>query len=102
MHIAKAIGWSKGETPTVPQGMQVHALATGLEHPRFVYVLPNGDVLVVEANGPKAPINRPKDLIMGWVQNYAGTHAKGGNRIMPAPSPALAPLAAQSRLFTFC
>jgi glucose/arabinose dehydrogenase len=81
MHIAPAIGWSKGETPSVPQGMQVHALATGLEHPRFVYVLPNGDVLVVEANGPKAPINRPKDLIMGWVQNYAGTHAKGGNRI---------------------
>jgi glucose/arabinose dehydrogenase len=61
--------------------MQVHALATGLEHPRFVYVLPNGDVLVVESNGPKAPINRPKDIIMGWVQNYAGTHAKGGNRI---------------------
>jgi glucose/arabinose dehydrogenase len=81
MHIATAIGWSEGETPSVPQGMQVHALATGLEHPRFVYVLPNGDVLVVEANGPKAPINRPKDLIMGWVQNYAGTKAKGGNRI---------------------
>jgi glucose/arabinose dehydrogenase len=81
MHIARAIGWSKGETPSVPHGMQVHALATGLEHPRFVHVLPNGDVLVVEANGPKAPTNRPKDIIMGWVQNYAGTHAKGGNRI---------------------
>src|SRR3954451_12555579 len=81
MHIARAIGWSKGETPSVPHGMQVHALATGLEHPRFVHVLPNGDVLVVEANGPKAPTNRPKDIIMVWVQNYAGTHAKGGNHI---------------------
>lgn len=81
MYIAKAVGWSKGETPIVPQGMQVHALATGLQHPRFVYVLPNGDVLVVESSGPQAPINRPKDLIMGWVQSYAGAKGEGGNRI---------------------
>ena len=81
MHIARVAQWGKDETPTVPQGMQIHALATGLQHPRSVYTLPNGDVLVVEANGPKAPINRPKDLIMGWVQSLAGANAKGGNRI---------------------
>ncbi len=81
MHVAEVAKWGKGETPMVPQGMQVHALATGLEHPRSLYVLPNGDVLVVESNGPPAPINRPKDLIMGWVQAYAGAGAKGGNRI---------------------
>src|SRR4030081_2375251 len=41
MRVAKAVGWGD-ETPTVSQGLQVHALATGLEHPRSVYVLPNG------------------------------------------------------------
>ena len=68
-------------TPTVPQGLQVHALARDLKHPRVVYVLPNGDVLAVESSGPKAPIFRPKDLIMGLVQSYAGSDLKGANRI---------------------
>jgi hypothetical protein len=81
IRIAKAVGWSKDETPTVPQGLQVHALATGLEHPRSLYVLPNGDVLVVESNGPKAPIFRPKDIITGWVQWFAGAKAPSANRI---------------------
>ena len=65
----------------MPDGLQVQALATGFEHPRSLYVLPNGDVLVVEANGPEPPINRPKDLVMIWAQWLAGAAAKGGNRI---------------------
>jgi glucose/arabinose dehydrogenase len=81
MHIARMAHWAEGELPTVPQGLKIQALAMDLQHPRSVYALPNGDVLVVEANGPKAPINRPKDLIMGWVQSFAGAGAKGGNRI---------------------
>jgi glucose/arabinose dehydrogenase len=81
MRVAKVIGWEKDQNPTVPQGLQVHALATDLQHPRSVYVLPNGDVLVVESNGPKAPINRPKDIITGWVQSFAGAKAKDANRI---------------------
>jgi glucose/arabinose dehydrogenase len=81
MRVAKVVGWGKDENPTVSQGLQVHALATGLQHPRSVYVLPNGDVLVVESNGPKAPINRPKDIITGWVQSFAGAKAKDANRI---------------------
>jgi glucose/arabinose dehydrogenase len=81
IRIAKAVGWGKGENPTVPQGLQIRALATGLGHPRSLYVLPNGDVLVVESNGPKAPINRPKDIITGWVQWFAGAKAKDANRI---------------------
>jgi glucose/arabinose dehydrogenase len=80
MHIAEAVKWGN-DTPTVPQGMQVHALATGLAHPRSLYVLPDGDILVVETSGPKAPVNRPKDLVMRWVQSFAGSGAKGGNRI---------------------
>src|ERR1700691_1721872 len=47
IRVAKAIGWEKDENPSVPQGLQVHALATGFAHPRSLYVLPNGDVLVV-------------------------------------------------------
>ncbi|MFL6840284.1 MAG: sorbosone dehydrogenase family protein, partial [Bradyrhizobium sp.] len=81
MRIAKAVGWESDETPAAAQGLQVHALATGLEHPRSLYVLPNGDVLVVESNGPKAPIYRPKDIITSWVQSFAGAKAKDANRI---------------------
>src|SRR5437763_3852440 len=81
MRIAKAVGWGTDTTPTVPQGLQIRALASGFAHPRSLYVLPNGDVLVVESNGPKAPIYRPKDIITGWVQGFAGAKAKDANRI---------------------
>src|SRR6202035_665803 len=81
MRVAKGVGWGEDETPAVPQGLQVRALATGLEHPRSLYVLPNGDVLVIESNGPKAPVHRPKDIITGWVQSFAGGKAKDANRI---------------------
>ena len=80
IRIAKVVSWAKN-TPMVPQGLQVQAFATGFEHPRSLYVLPNGDVLVVESNGPQAPINRPKDLVTRWVQWFAGATATGGNRI---------------------
>ncbi|GJD65956.1 erythromycin esterase family protein [Methylobacterium frigidaeris] len=68
----------------MPEGFRIKAFATGLAHPRQVYVLPNGDVLVVEANGPNVePVRRPKDLIMGWIKAFAGAGAgaEGGNRI---------------------
>src|SRR5947208_606284 len=80
IRIATPVGWGS-ETPKVPQGLQVHALAAGLQHPRSVYVLPNGDVLVVESNGPKAPVFRPKDLVTGVVEWFAGAKAKDANRI---------------------
>lgn len=80
MRIAPTADWND-DKPAVPEGLQIRALARGLEHPRSVYTLPNGDVLVVESSGPPAPVNRPKDLIMGWVQSFAGSKAKGGNRI---------------------
>lgn len=80
IRIARPLPWGN-DTPKVPQGLQVHALATGFQHPRSLYVLPNGDVLVVESNGPKAPVFRPKDIITGWVQWFAGAKAKDANRI---------------------
>ncbi|MGE5378651.1 MAG: sorbosone dehydrogenase family protein, partial [Bacteroidota bacterium] len=58
MKVPTAIGWADGEAPTAAQGLAVSAFASGLDHPRWLYVLPNGDVLVAETN---APANRPDD-----------------------------------------
>src|SRR5688572_30625607 len=44
-----AKGWQDGQTPVAAPGLQVNALAAGLRHPRWLHVLPNGDVLVAEA-----------------------------------------------------
>src|ERR1043165_628223 len=52
VHIAEAKGWPEGKKPTPAQGLAVTAFATGLDHPRWVYVLPNGDVLVAESDHP--------------------------------------------------
>jgi glucose/arabinose dehydrogenase len=82
MRIARAAPFANGGTPTVPPGLKVEALAAGFLNPRFLYVLPNGDILVVEAVGPPAPINRPKDLIMHQIEKFGGGGGgKGGNRI---------------------
>jgi len=81
MSVPKAIDWQAGETPTVSAGLKVEALATGLEHPRTLYTLPNGDILVVESNSPGTEPFRPKDFIAGKVKARAGAAARGGNRI---------------------
>ena len=81
MSVPNAIGWKAGEMPTASAGLKVEALATGFEHPRTVYTLPNGDILVVESNGPGTELFRPKDFIAGKVKARAGAAEKGGNRI---------------------
>jgi glucose/arabinose dehydrogenase len=98
MKVAPAGSWQQGEAPAVAASLKITALATGLKHPRSVYPLPNGDVLIVEANGPKAPVFRPKDVIMGAVQGYGGSGAEGGNRITLV-RPASAGVAAQRTVF---
>jgi glucose/arabinose dehydrogenase len=80
MKVAKVTPWD-GAMPSPAPGLRVQALASGFEHPRSVYTLPNGDVLVVESNGPKAPVFRPKEIIMGLVQGSAGAKARSANRI---------------------
>src|ERR1700722_7568621 len=80
IRIARPVLWGH-DTPKVAQGLRINALATGFQHPRSLYVLPNGDVLVIESNGPTAPVFPPKDLISGWVQSFAGAKAKDANRI---------------------
>jgi glucose/arabinose dehydrogenase len=78
MHLASVVGWKQGETPTVPADLRIQAFATGLNHPRSVYTLPNGDVLVVESQGPNTqPVQRPKDWVMTWLESFA---TSGGNK----------------------
>ena len=80
IRIARPEPWGH-DTPKAAAGLKVQALATGFVHPRSLYVLPNGDVLVIESNGPKAPVFRPKDIVTGWVQWFAGAKAQDANRI---------------------
>ncbi|MGD8107902.1 PQQ-dependent sugar dehydrogenase [Pantoea sp. FN0302] len=82
MQVPKGVAWKQGEAPKVASGLQITKVADGLMHPRQVYVLPNNDVLVVEANSPGSkPISMPKQLVMGVVQQSSGKGGKGGNRI---------------------
>ena len=81
MSVPREVGWKAGETPTVPAGLKIQAVATGLQHPRIVYPLPNGDILVVEGNSPGTEPFRPKDYIQGKVKARGGAAGKGGNRI---------------------
>jgi glucose/arabinose dehydrogenase len=81
--IASAKGWPAGATPKAPPGLAVAAFADGLDHPRWLYTLPNGDVLVAESNTPPKPEDGKG--IRGWVykqaQNRAGAGVPSANRI---------------------
>ena len=75
--VPKIVGWKPGETPTVPPGFKIEALATGLSNPRNVYALPNGDILVVESQRVGSePVERPKDPIRDFIMSMA--HGGGG------------------------
>ena len=83
VHIAPAKGWPAGAKPTVASGASVTALATGLAHPRWVYVLPNGDVLVAETNAPPRPEEGKglRGMVMKLVMKRAGAAVPSANRI---------------------
>jgi glucose/arabinose dehydrogenase len=74
--IAPAQGWAAGATPTAAPGLVVNAFASGLQHPRWLYVLPNGDVLVAETNAPAKPDDGKG--IKGWFMKKAMTKAGAG------------------------
>src|SRR5690349_12494720 len=84
MHVAPAKGWPTDTAPKSPEGRKVSAFATGLEHPRWVYVLPNGDVLVAETNAPERPEEGKgvKGRVMKLVQGKAGAGVPSPNRII--------------------
>ena len=83
VRIAPAKGWPPGARPLAAAGASVAALATGLNHPRWLHVLPNGDVLVAETNAPQRPEEGKgvKDRIMTAVMKKAGAAGRSANRI---------------------
>jgi glucose/arabinose dehydrogenase len=83
VNIAPAIGWPAGAKPIAAPGTQVAAFAEGLDHPRWLYVLPNGDVLVAETNAPPKPDDGKgiRGWVMGKVMGRAGAGVPSPNRI---------------------
>jgi glucose/arabinose dehydrogenase len=82
MQVPDMAGWKEGQTPKVADGLRIERIAGELMHPRQLLTLPNGDVLVVESNGPGTEaVTTPKQLIAGKVKNISGKGAKGGDRI---------------------
>jgi len=83
VNVVKATGWADGQAPVAAEGTVVTPLAANLEHPRWVYVLPNGDVLVAETNAPRRPKNNPglKGRFFNHYQKKAGGAAPSANRI---------------------
>lgn len=83
VNIAPAVGWANGAKPIAAPGTQVAAFAEGLDHPRWLYVLPNGDVLVAETNAPPKPEDSKgiRGWVMGKVMDRAGAAVPSANRI---------------------
>ena len=85
VNIAKRAGWPEGAMPRPLQGLKVNAFASGLDHPRWMLVLPNGDVLVAESNKPPKPENAEGGGIKDWfasrVMKSAGAGVPSANRI---------------------
>jgi glucose/arabinose dehydrogenase len=83
IHVVSAKGWTNGARPIAADGLTVTAFAQGLDHPRWLYVLPNGDVLVAETNAPPRPDNNKG--LKGWFfkrfQKKAGGAVPSANRI---------------------
>lgn len=83
VNIAPAQGWAPGALPIAAPGTVVNAFAAGLDHPRWIYVLPNGDVLVAESNAPPKPEDAKglRGWVMGLVMKRAGAGVPSANRI---------------------
>lgn len=83
VNIAPARGWTDDTTPTAAAGLRVEAYARGLDHPRWLSVLPNGDVLVAESNAPARPKGTPslRNWVMKWMMKRAGAGRPSADRI---------------------
>jgi glucose/arabinose dehydrogenase len=83
VRIAPAVGWPEGRAPRPAAGFAVSSFAINLDHPRWLYVLPNGDVLVAETNAPPKPEQKRglRSWIMGLVMKKAGAGVTSPNRI---------------------
>src|SRR6516225_4490602 len=83
VNFSQAQPWPAGKQPIAPDGFHLTAYASGLDHPRWLYVLPNGDVLVAETNAPSRPqdFKGIRGMISRVVQGWAGAGVPSANRI---------------------
>ena len=81
VEVAKAVGWQGNAMPTPAPGLRVQPFATGLDHPRWLYQLPNGDVLVAESNSPAREGGGIRGFVMGKLLGRAGAGVQSANRI---------------------
>ncbi|WP_174278573.1 PQQ-dependent sugar dehydrogenase [Sphingomonas bacterium] len=79
--VADVVGWAKGQTPVAAAGLRVQPFATGLDHPRWLLTLPNGDVLVAETNSPPRPGGGISAWVMHRLMDKAGAAVPSPNRI---------------------
>ena len=80
--VAPARGWPADEAPTPAPGLRVAAFARGLDHPRWLHVLPNGDVLVAESNAQPSRPRSLRDVVMKLTQGVAGAEVPSPDRIV--------------------
>ena len=81
VQVATPVGWEEGEAPAAAEGLAVNRFAEGLEHPRIIYPLPNGDILVTLTNAPERP------LAGGWLTNLvAGFLFREAGAAVPSPN----------------
>jgi glucose/arabinose dehydrogenase len=81
LKMPSARGWDQGQTPVAAPGLKVNAFATGLKHPRWIHVLPNGDVLIAEANQVAGPIRSLFSYAMQATMRRAAALGDSANRI---------------------
>ena len=83
VNVAEATPWPEGTAPTAANGFAVIEFSGGLDHPRWLHVLPNGDVLVAESNAPPKPDESfsIRGFFMDLFQGQAGAKAPSANRI---------------------
>ena len=80
--VAPAVGWPAGATPVAAPGLKVQPFASGLDHPRWLYRLPNGDILVAETNAPPKPEGKSEG-IKGFFQSL---FMKKAGAVTPSPN----------------
>ena len=80
--VADAVGWKNGAMPVAAPGLKVAAFANGLNHPRWLYRLPNGDILVAETNSPPRKVSGVADMVMGYLMKKGGAGVPSPNRIL--------------------
>jgi glucose/arabinose dehydrogenase len=83
--VARPIGWPDGAAPVAAAGLAVNRFAEGLEHPRVIYTMPNGDILVAEANAPDRILgggNAISNWIAGLLFSRAGAAVPSPNKLV--------------------